>query len=71
MGKTTVEGAQDEIDRVNRELAMKEAQAELNDPLAATKAETVQLQTEKALIEARKAKIEAEAALLKLETPSG
>lgn len=65
-----IEKEQGAIDAINRQLTMKEAIAKRDNPLAPMTAETVQLQTESALIVARRTKLEAEAALQALTTPS-
>jgi len=59
--KMSVQKEQDEIDALNRQIALKEATAKLApDPLEAVKLETAELQAMKALAEAKSARIEAE-----------
>ena len=69
--KRSIQDEQDEIDRLNRQIALKEATTKLTpDPLEAVKTETAELQAMKALAEARAARMEAEQKLELLLHPA-
>lgn len=68
--KRSSRDAQDQIDSLNRQIALKEATTKLaDDPLGSVKNETLELQAQKALAEAKAARIEAEQKLERLLNP--
>lgn len=58
--KKTVQKEQDEIDRLTRQIALKDVQAKLNDPQGAVIIEIAELESQRSLAEARRARLEAE-----------